>query len=137
MKLKFFIACFAVCAVITGTAGMGETKVLSKSEPKVTQLKISHAGSATGGAKDSAWGVDSSYVGPGEIEKLVGVDIYIDDYKRIALVKITRISNVGDTITILFTNVLELSIQTLKPGTKRPHQKTPITIHTADSLTFP
>lgn len=137
--MKILITCAVVLAVTFGMVTSSAAKVLSKSHPNVTQLRIILAGPVAGAAKytATAWGVDASYIGPGEIEKLLGVDIYLDDEKRIEAVKITRLSNTGETITMLFTNVLELSIQTLKDGVSRPHKKTPITIHTADSLTFP
>ncbi len=135
--MKTLIAFAVVLAVTFGMATGSAAKVLSKSHPNVTQLRITLAGPLAGAAKNTAWGVDASYIGPGEIDKLLGVDIYLDDEKRIEAVKITRLSNTGETITMLFTNVLELSIQTLKDGVNRPHKKTPITIHTADGLTFP
>lgn len=43
----------------------------------------------------------------------------------------------GDIVTSVFTDVVEFSIQTLKPGARRPYKETPITIRTADGLTFP
>lgn len=142
-------ALLAICAI--GFSNPAESKsftlavssdgtdggILSKSEPDVTQLKIVTYAKRPGRAKPTAWGIDSTYIGPGEIEKLIKVDIYLDSMSRISSIKITRESNVGDIITILFNDVLELSIETLKKGVKKPSKKTPITIYSAGSVTFP
>lgn len=122
---------------VVSLSGVAEAKILSKSEPEVTQLKILRANSHAGRGKPTAWGVDSSYIGPGEIRKLRSVDIYLDSEHRISAVKISRESNLGDIITILVTNVVEISIETVKEGIKKLSQKTIITVHTGDSLTFP
>ncbi len=136
-------AAFCLTVAITATA---ESKVLSQSKAKVTQLKIVHSEtqearvdySATGSAtQPDAWGVYSNYIGPGDINRLGEVVIYLDLYNNISAVKITRESYNGDTVTSIFTQVKEFSIQTLKPGTKRPYKETTITIKTADSITFP
>ena len=113
-----------------------EAKVLSKSVVKVTQVRVVHSAKDTA-VNPTAWGIDSSYIGPGDIRRLQGIDIYLDSYNRIAAVKFTRTTTIGDTVTQLFNDVLELSIETIKPGSEKPSQETPITIHSADGLTFP
>ena len=123
-------------------------KVLSSSNPKVTQLKIVHGakrhGQPKGGyqvpgasKKGLAWGISSDFIGPGDIRRLMSVDIYLDSYSRISAIKVKVESYTGDILTSIYTNIVEFSIQTLKPGVNRPHKQTPITIRTADSLKFP
>ncbi|MBI4666349.1 MAG: hypothetical protein HY751_08075 [Nitrospinae bacterium] len=118
------------------TAFVADAKVLSRSAPKVTQVRIVHAVKDPA-AQPSSWGIDSSFIGPGDIRRLVSIDIYLDSYSRIAAVKIVRQTTVGDTVTQLFADVTELSIETLKEGADRPFKDVPVTVQTADGLTFP
>jgi len=135
----------AVALALSGP-GAAEAKKLSSSKPKVTQLRIIHMGqgparitpqTAGGPSQPTAWGITSNYIGPGDIRRLQGITIYVDAENRITAVKIVRESYNGDMVTSIFTKVVELSIQTLQPGMERPHKETPITIYTADSVTFP
>ena len=155
MRKASLAALMAAVALCAAPAGAG---VLSKSTAKITQLRIVHSGpsSQLGGmvqsggaglagktpgvdsaAQPGAWGVFSDYIGPGDINRLLGVEVYLDTYHRIAAVKVSRESYNGDVVTSLFTDIVELSIQTLQPGSTRPSKDTPITIRTADGLTFP
>jgi hypothetical protein len=127
----------ALVLTVFSIAPVAEAKKLSGKTVAVTQLKIVHTGQAGGSSAPSSWGIDSNYIGPGDIARLIAVDIYLDNEKRIAYIKITRESYTGDLVTFLFSDVKEISIQTLKPGDKRPHKKVPVSVHTADSLTFP
>lgn len=129
-----FAALIFTAYFITPTA---EAKKLSGKTVEVTQLKIVHTGNISGSPTPSSWGINSNYIGPGDITRLIAVDIYLDSEQRIAYIKITRESYTGDLVTFLFSDVKEISIQTLKPGAKRQHKKVPISIYTADSLTFP
>lgn len=113
-----------------------EARVLSKSVVKVAQVRVVHAAKDTA-INPTAWGVDSGYIGPGDIKRLQGIDIYLDTYNRITSVKFTRNTTLGDTVTQLFNDVMELSIETIKPGSEKPSQEIPITVHSADGLTFP
>lgn len=130
-----YLALIAVALVLAGGVS-AEAKVLSKSVVKVTQVRVIHSAKDTA-VNPTAWGIDSSYIGPGDIRRLQGIDIYLDSYNRIAAVKFTRTTTIGDTVTQLFNDVLELSIETIKQGSEKPSQETPITIHSADGLTFP
>jgi hypothetical protein len=156
MLNNIFFPLIVVMALAATPAGAG---VLSKSTVKVTQLRIVHsgpsssfgeqakvggpglAGSAHPGidaaGQPGAWGVYSDYIGPGDINRLRGVEIYLDAYNRIAAVKVSRESYNGDVVTSLFTDIVEFSIQTLQAGSTRPSKDTPIVIRTADGLTFP
>lgn len=134
MRRKIFS--LAVIAVALTAASPAFAKVLSKSVAKVTQVRVIHS-AKDASTNPAAWGIDSSYIGPGDIRRLQGIDIYLDAYNRISSVKFTRTTTTGDTVTQLFNDVLELSIETIKPGSEKPSQETPITIHTADGLTFP
>ena len=112
-------------------------KKLSHSEPLVTQLKIVHSGTGITEKTPTSWGINSNYIGPGDINRLVSVDIYLDGEKRIAYIKIKRETYTGDVATLLFSDVKEISIQTLLKGSKKPAKKVKISVYTADSLTFP
>ena len=138
---SFAVMIVTFCAGEPAWAG-----VISKSTVKVTQLKIEHSGGniirpqpvkpAKPGVPPSqptAWGIFSNYVGPGDINRLRSVDIYLDSYNRISTVKIIRESYTGDIVTSIFTGVREFSVQTLKPGARRPYKQTTITIRTAFS----
>ncbi|MDH5636972.1 MAG: hypothetical protein OEZ04_00605 [Nitrospinota bacterium] len=156
-----------VLAMVTALGLMAvspaDAGVLSKSTAKITQLRIVHSGPsssmgeaasfrARGGGQGLAgkshpaldgpsnpgtWGVYSDYIGPGDINRLLSIEVYLDSYNRIAAVKISRESYTGDIVTSLFTGIVEFSIQTLKPGSSRPSKKTSITVRTADGITFP
>lgn len=134
--MRFFHLALIVVALVLAGGLPAEAKVLSKSVVKVTQVRVIHSAKDTA-VNPTAWGIDSSYIGPGDIRRLQGIDIYLDSYNRIAAVKFTRTTTIGDTVTQLFNDVLELSIETIKPGSEKPSQETPITIHSADGLTFP
>lgn len=115
-----------------------EAKILSQLVAKVKQMKISLYRPDTGRDKPTAWGIESTYIGPGDIRRLLGVDIYMDAESRVTAVKVTRESATGDVMTLLFTDVLEISVETVKDGAVgRQYKETRITIHTADDLTFP
>lgn len=157
--IPYFVMAAALALAISPPA---QAKVLSKSTAKITQLRIVHSGpsSSTGElaaparpggaglagktyggldkpAQPGAWGVYSDYIGPGDINRLLGIELFLDSYNRIAVVKVSRESYNGDIVTSLFTGIVEFSIQTLKPGSNRPSKKTPIIIRTADGLTIP
>ncbi len=125
---------FSLIIVSTASAG-----VISESTAKITQLKIIHLGQGNqiAPSQPDAWGISSDRIGPGDIRKLIGVEVYIDAEQRISAVKVTRESYTGDMVTSIFTGVVEFSIQVLKEGANRPHKVAPITILTADSITFP
>lgn len=135
--MRFHTLALMAFALVLAGGYPAEAKVLSKSVVKVTQVRVVHAARDTAALNPTAWGIDSSYIGPGDIRRLQGIDIYLDSYNRIAVVKFTRTTTIGDTVTQLFNDVLELSIETVKPGSEKPSQETPITIHSADGLTFP
>ena len=134
--MRFCRLAFIAVALALAGGLSAEAKVLSKSVVKVTQVRVIHSAKDTA-VNPTAWGIDSSYIGPGDIRRLQGIDVYLDSYNRIAAVKFTRTTTIGDTVTQLFNDVLELSIETIKPGSEKPSQETPITIHSADGLTFP
>ncbi len=134
--MRFSHLALIVVALVLAGGVSAEAKVLSKSVVKVTQVRVIHSAKDTS-VNPTAWGIDSSYIGPGDIRRLQGIDVYMDSYNRITAVKFTRTTTVGDTVTQLFNDVLELSIETIKPGSEKPSQETPITIHSADGLTFP
>lgn len=123
-------------ALALATGHPAEAKALSKSLVKVAQVRVVHSARDTA-INPTAWGIDSSYIGPGDIKRLQGIDIYLDSYNRITAVKFTRNTTLGDTVTQLFNDVMELSIETIKPGSEKPSQEIPITVHGADGLTFP
>lgn len=130
------LAAALVALALSGAPAGAET--LSETVAKVVQLKITLSRPYTEQGKPTAWGIDSTYIGPGDIRRLLGVDIYLDSYNRISLVKVTRESPTGDVITLLFNDVLELSVETLKDGSRgRQFKETRITIHTTSDLTFP
>ncbi|MDH5756841.1 MAG: hypothetical protein OEZ55_09255 [Nitrospinota bacterium] len=149
-------------ALMAAMAAPADAKVFSKSTAKVTQLRIVHSGASTPGgdqatfrkgsgpglagkshpaldgpAQPGMWGVYSDYIGPGDINRLLGIEIYLDSYNRISAIKVTRESYNGDVVTSLFTEIVEFSIQTLKPGSSRPSKETPIVVRTADEITIP
>jgi hypothetical protein len=134
--MRFSCLALIVVALTLAYGLSAEAKVLSKSVVKVTQVRVIHSARDTA-VNPTAWGIDSSYIGPGDIRRLQGIDVYLDSYNRIAAVKFTRTTTIGDTVTQLFNDVLELSIETIKQGSEKPSQETPITIHSADGLTFP
>jgi len=129
-------AWLAACMFLALPSVVG-AEVLSESIAKVTQLKIVLSTPDKDRARPTAWGVDSTYIGPGDIKRLLGVDIYLDSRYRIASVKVTRESTTGDVITLLFNDVLEISVETLKKNPSLPHKDTRITIHSPGSITFP
>ncbi|MDH5510586.1 MAG: hypothetical protein OEZ32_09565 [Nitrospinota bacterium] len=160
MKMVTVIATATVWALVA--VSPVEAGVLSKSTARITQLRIVHSGPssssgeaasfrASGGqgiagkshpapgglVNPGTWGVYSDYIGPGDINRLLGIDVYLDSYNRIAAIKVSRESYTGDIVTSLFTGIVEFSIQTLKPGSNRPSKETPITVRTADGITFP
>ena len=127
-------------AALLAFTGAAQAGVISQSKPKITQVKIVHSGQdikSSGPAQPDSWGIASNYIGPGDINRLRAIDIYLDSYNRISAVKVTRESYTGDLVTSVFTDVLELGIQTLQPGASRPSKETPVTIRTADGLVFP
>jgi hypothetical protein len=130
------IVIVALAAALFVAPGVASAKVLSKSTANVTQVKIVHGGAGES-ARTSSWGIDSTYIGPGDVNRLVSIDVYLDGERRIAAVKVVRQTVVGDTVTLLFSDVRELSVQTLGEGATRPHHPTPITVRTADDLSFP
>lgn len=130
------ILLFALLIAVTPT--IAQAGLLSKQEVSVTQLKIVTSNGVAAPLKRTAWGIESNYIGPGDIRRLQRIDIYLDDEHRISFVKVTRTTYTNDTATLLFSQVQELSIQTLAAtGSTRPHQRLTIAIHTADSFTFP
>jgi len=161
MKTNLPIALLAALALMTSAAA--QAGVLSKSTAKITQLRIVHdgpsssagemaaAGQASGGSglagkaipglggasQPGAWGVYSDYIGPGDINRLRSIELFLDTYNRIAAVKVSRESYNGDIVTSIFTGIVEFSIQTLQPGSDRPSKETQIIIRTADGLTIP
>jgi hypothetical protein len=134
--MRFYHLALIAVALALATGHTADARVLSKSLVKVSQVRVVHAAKDTA-INPTAWGIDSGYIGPGDIRRLQGIDIYLDTYNRIAAVKFTRNTTTGDTVTQLFNDVLELSIETIKPGSEKPSQEIPITVHSADSLTFP
>jgi len=163
MKISYAIAAAAAAALALMAAVPAGAKVLSTSTAKITQLRIVHSGPSSsageaaafrsggggpglagkthpaldGPAMPGVWGVYSDYIGPGDINRLLGVEVYLDSYNRIAAVKVSRESYNGDIVTSIFTGIVEFSIQTLKPGSDRPSKETPITVRTADGITIP
>lgn len=151
MSLRLTTVFLGIGIFVWGLSGDALAGVISRSKEKVTQVKIVHTGSSSteinsgkplisaegAPSQPTAWGISSNYIGPGDINKLMGIDIYLDSESRISIIKVTRESYTGDLVTSIFTGVSELSIQTLKPGANRPYKETPIIIRTADSLTFP
>ena len=167
MRISRFVIILSTASLLLAAAHPALAGVLSSSKVKITQLRIIHSGpsmaagelarpgSAYGGAKDrqglagktytglnqpsqpSAWGVYSDYIGPGDINRLISVELYLDTYNRISAVKVTRESYTGDMVVSIFTGVVEFSIQTLKPGSDRPSKETEVIIRTADSLSIP
>ncbi len=131
--MRYFILVAAIFMLATTTA---EAKTFSRSEADVTQVKIV-TGPGSTSSKTTAWGIDSTYIGPGDVNRLVSIDLYLDNEGRVGFVRIVRLTVVGDRVTQLFANVQELSIQTLPDGATRPHKKIPITVRSMDELSFP
>ena len=139
MLNKTGIFALGVAALFLSMVATASAGVLSESTAKVTQLRIVHAGKGNLAkpAQPDAWGTTSDYIGPGDIHKVMGVEIYLDTEQRISAIKIKRESYAGDIVTSIFTRVIEFSVQTLKEDVNRPHNVVSIKILTADSITFP
>ncbi|MBF0170054.1 MAG: hypothetical protein HQK87_03020 [Nitrospinae bacterium] len=133
--MRTFALLTAFVALLLTTIA-ADAKTFSKSESDVTQVMIV-TGPATSVTKTTAWGIDSTYIGPGDINRLVSIDIYLDNEGKIGFVRIVRLTTVGDQVTQLFADVRELSIQTLAAGTNRPHKRIPISVRSMDELKFP
>ena len=118
-------------------AGMADAKVISSKTAKVTQVKIVQTSPGAGPKSATSWGIDSNYIGPGDITRLQSIDIYLDSENRIGAVKIRRLSYDNQHVSSLFQGVSEFSIQTLPPNSKLPHKEIEIAVKSMDELALP
>ncbi len=135
--MKFINATLAALITTAILGSPASAEIFSDKQADLTQVKIVLGGNNANNSKPTAWGIDSNYIGPGDITRLRKIEIYLDDEKRLTAIKITRETYTGDIATLLFTDVKEFSIMRLKKGSRRAHQTVQITVRSTDSLSIP
>jgi hypothetical protein len=144
------VAIFTLLAILSiNQPAMAEGGAGTSSTVNVTELRISFVGGdelvfRPAGIPNQQTNKGQRLHGDGyspidstDINRLRSVDFYMDTYNRITAVKISRESYTGDIVTSLLTGVREFSVQTVKPGSRRPSSSITISVKSAASLRFP
>jgi len=135
---KIFIS--SVCAFaligILCSSPVG-AKVISKRVARIYQIRVYQLGSKKGGPQKTYWDLNVNYVGPGDLNNLLSLEVFVNNRMEVEAVKIVRKTYDRKVVTSLLRNVTELSIEYVPPGSPVRGKDLPITILTMDELKLP
>lgn len=129
---------FAALAIGPFFGPIGSVEAKGSRQVKVLELKIiSDAPNRASALTPTSWGVDSSYIGRGEISRLKSVEIFLDNEGRIVLVKVKRLTLVNELVTSFFPGAQEVSIKEAAANYKGPYGLVSMSVKNISELTFP
>ncbi len=113
-------------------------RVISRRIAKIYQIQIYQRGPKTGGPKQKVyWAYNVNYIGPGNLNNLLSLEIFVNNRMEVEAVKIVRRTYNRTVLTSLLRNITELSIEYVPPGSPVRGKNLPVTVLTMDELKLP
>ncbi len=112
-------------------------KVISKQVARIYQIRVYQQGAKTGGVQKTYWDLNVNYVGPGDLNNLISLEIFVNNRMEVEAVKIVRKTYDRKVVTSLLRHVTELSIEYVPPGSPVRGKDLPVTVLTMDDLKLP
>ena len=112
-------------------------KVISRRVARIYQIRVYQQGAKTGGPQKTYWDLNVNYVGPGDLNNLLSLDVFVNNRMEVEAVKIVRKTYDRKVVTSLLRNVTELSIEYVPPGSPVRGKDLPVTVLTMDELKLP
>ena len=112
-------------------------KVISRRVARIYQIRIYQQGMKSGGPQKTYWNLNVNYVGPGDLNNLLSLEVFVNNRMEVEAVKIVRKTYDRKVVTSLLRNISELSIEYVPPGSPVRGKDLPITVLTMDELKLP
>jgi hypothetical protein len=135
---KLLIVCLAVAVLLgIGFRSPAAAKVISKRVARIYQIRIYQRGPKAGGPTQTYWSLNVNYVGPGDLNNLLSLEVFVNNRMEVEAVKIVRKTYDRKVVTSLLRDILDLSIEYVPPGSPVRGKDLPITVLTMDELKLP
>ena len=136
--MKKFLVGFSGIFLLLGTfASPAAAKVISKRVARIYQIRIYQRGPKMGGPQKTYWDLNVNYIGPGDLNNLLSLEIFVNNRMEVEAVKIVRKTYDRKVVSSLLRNVSELSLEYVPPGSPVRGKDLPITVLTMDELKVP
>ena len=112
-------------------------KVISKRVARIYQIRVYQQGAKAGGPQKTYWNLNVNYIGPGDLNNLLSLEIFVNNRMEVEAVKIVRKTYDKKIVTSLLRNVSELSIEYVPPGSPVRGKDLQVTVLTMDELKLP
>lgn len=137
MKRIFICAMFVFFLLGILCSFPAGAKVISRRVARIYQIRVYQQGAKTGGPQKMYWDLNVNYVGPGDLNNLISLDVFVNNRMEVEAVKIVRKTYDRKVVTSLLRNVTELSIEYVPPGSPVRGKDLPVTVLTMDELKLP
>ena len=114
-----------------------QAKVISKRVARIYQIRIYQQGFKAGGPQKTYWNLNVNYIGPGDLNNLLSLEIFVNNRMEVEAVKIVRKTYDRKIVTSLLRHVSELSIEYVPPKSPVRGKDLEVTVLTMDELKFP
>ncbi len=136
--MKKFLTFLGILAFVGGVwippAG---ARIISKRVAKIYQIRVYQQGTKTGGPQQTYWTLNVNYVGPGDLNNLLSLEVFVNNRMEVEAVKIVRKTYDRKVVSSLLRNITELSIEYVPPGSPVRGKMLPVTVLTMDELKLP
>lgn len=135
---KSLVIGLSIMAFLGGLWGSpAGAKVISKRVARIYQIRVYQQGVKAGGVQKTYWDLNVNYVGPGDLNNLISLEIFVNNRMEVEAVKIVRKTYDRKVVTSLLRHVTELSIEYVPPGSPVRGKDLPVTVLTMDDLKLP
>ena len=136
--MKKFLVTICVAAFLGALwAPPAHARIISRKVAKIYQIRIYQQGAKTGGPQPTYWNLNVNYVGPGDLNNLLSIEVFVNNRMEVEAVKIVRKTYDRKVVTSLLRNITELSIEYVPPGSPVRGKNLPVTVLTMDELKLP
>ncbi len=137
MKRLFLTAVILFLVAGGGWSSPARAKVISKRVARIYQIRVYQQGAKAGGPQKTYWNLNVNYIGPGDLNNLLSLEIFVNNRMEVEAVKIVRKTYDRKIVTSLLRNVSELSIEYVPPGSPVRGKDLQVTVLTMDELKLP
>ena len=134
---RFVEGCIVTFLLLGILVSPAAAKVISKRVARIYQIRIYQRGPKMGGPQQTYWNLNVNYIGPGDLNNLISLEVFVNNRMEVEAVKIVRKTYDRKVVTSLLRNVSELSIEYVPPGSPVRGKDLPITVLTMDELKLP
>jgi len=135
---RLFLTVIALFLVSwAGWSSPAQAKVISKRVARIYQIRVYQQGAKAGGPQKTYWNLNVNYIGPGGLNNLLSLEIFVNNRMEVEAVKIVRKTYDGKIVTSLLRNVSELSIEYVPPKSPVRGKDLQVTVLTMDELKLP